>query len=71
MGNSTDKHQSIFRGLELRIYFLKPISTMIERSSRWQMFFKIGALKNFANFTEKHLCWGLFITKFMKSYKLY
>ena len=44
---------------------------MIERSSRWQMFFKIGALKNFANFTEKHLSWGLFITKFIKSYKLY
>ena len=26
------------------------------RSSRPQMFFKIGVLKNFANFTGKHLC---------------
>ena len=22
------------------------------------MFFKIGSIKNFAIFTEKHLCWG-------------
>ena len=27
------------------------------------MFFKIGALKNFAYFTEEHLCWSLFLTK--------
>ena len=32
-------------------------------SSRWQMFFKIGALKNFAIFTGKHLCWTLFLIK--------
>ena len=32
----------------------------ILRSSRSQMFFKIGALKNFAIFTGKHLCWVLF-----------
>ena len=25
-----------------------------------QMFFEIG-VKNFANFTGKHLCWGLFL----------
>ena len=24
---------------------------------------KIGHLKNFANFTEKHLCWSLFLIK--------
>ena len=24
------------------------------------MFFKIGFVKNFANFTGKHLCWSLF-----------
>ena len=30
---------------------------------RSQMFFKIGVLKNFANFTRKHLCWNLFIIK--------
>ena len=25
-----------------------------------QMFFKLGVLKNFANFIGKHLCWSLF-----------
>ena len=34
------------------------------RSSRSQMFFKIGVLKNFAIFTGKHLCWSLFLIKF-------
>ena len=27
------------------------------------MFFKIGVLKNFANFIGKHLCWSLFLIK--------
>ena len=34
-----------------------------DRSSRWQMLFKIGVLKNFASFTGKHLCWSLFLKK--------
>ena len=29
--------------------------------SRSQMFVKIGVLKNFENFTGKHLCWDLFL----------
>ena len=33
------------------------------RSSRSQMFFKIGVLKTAANFTGKHLCWSLFFNK--------
>ena len=33
------------------------------KSSRAQMFFKIGALKNSAVFTGKHLCWSLFLLK--------
>ena len=33
------------------------------RSSRSQMFFKISVLKNFANFTRKHLCCSLFLLK--------
>ena len=33
------------------------------RSSRSQMFFKIGALKSFTIFTVKHLCWSLFLIK--------
>ena len=32
-------------------------------SSRPEMFFKTGVLKNFANFTGKHLCWSLFLIK--------
>ena len=32
-------------------------------SSLSQMFFKIGVLKNFVNFTGKHLCWSLFLIK--------
>ena len=30
---------------------------LIFRSSRSQMFFKIGVLKNFSTLTGKHLCW--------------
>ena len=37
---------------------LKEAATI--RSSRLQMFFKIGVLKNFAIFTGKHPCWSLF-----------
>ena len=33
------------------------------RSSRAQIFFKIGVLKTFANFTGKHMCWSLFLIK--------
>ena len=33
------------------------------RSSRLQMFFKIGVLKNFVIFTGKRLCWSFFLTK--------
>ena len=33
------------------------------RSSRLQMFFKTSVLKNFANFTGKHLGWSLFLLK--------
>ena len=31
-----------------------------EADCRSQMLFKLGVLKNFANFIEKHLCWSLF-----------
>ena len=33
------------------------------RSSRPQMFFKIGVLKNVAIFTGKNLCWSFFLIK--------
>ena len=37
--------------------------TILFRNSRTQLFFKIVVLKNFAIFTEKHLCWSLFLAK--------
>ena len=36
---------------------------LVNRSRCWQMFFKISVLKNFGNFTGKHLCWSLFLIK--------
>ena len=41
------------------------LKTLLCRSSCLQMFFKIRVLKNFANFTGKHLCWSLFLKKFL------
>ena len=35
----------------------------IFRSSRFQIFFKIDVLKNFANFLENHMCRSLFFDK--------
>ena len=32
----------------------------LNRSSCWQMLFKIGVFKNLAIFTRKHLCWSFF-----------
>ena len=41
--------------------FLRTAFLYTSRSSRLQMFFKIGVLKSFSNFTGKHLCWSLFL----------
>ena len=35
-----------------------------DKSSRSQMFSKIGVLKKIAIFTRKQLCWSLFLIKF-------
>ena len=35
----------------------------LRRSSRLQMFYNKGVLKNFSSFTEKHLYWSLFWIK--------
>ena len=35
----------------------------INKSSRLEVFFKKGALRNFAKFTGKHLCQSLFFNK--------
>ena len=61
-------YSSIFK-----VYFMKVFATAKTslvsiknrcRSSHSQMFFKIGALKNFEIFTGKHFCWwSLFLIK--------
>ena len=38
----------------------KSFFIIIFRSSCTEMFFKTGAIRNFAIFTGKHLCWNLF-----------
>ena len=56
----------------LRVTFLSKITEALifknpkirkYRSSRSEVFSKEGVLKNFANFTEKHLCQSLFFIK--------
>ena len=46
------------RGRRLCVSFVNPRKS---RSSRSQMFSKIGALKNLANVTGKRLCWGHYL----------
>ena len=43
----------------------KSVNLEIEqcRSSRSEILFKTGVLKNYAIFTEKYLCWSLFLNK--------
>ena len=46
------------------LYFLDmPFLDIIPRSSHWRCSTKKGVLKNLAIFTEKHLCWSLFLIK--------
>ena len=40
---------------------LPEAATTFYRSNRFQMFCKLGFLKNFAKFTGKHLCWSFFL----------
>ena len=42
-------------------FHYSPFISSQDRSSRSQMFFQMCVLKNFANFTGKHLCWSLFL----------
>ena len=49
-------NQKIFKALSM-------IMLQKYRSSRSQMFFKIGVRKTFENFPGKHLCWRLLLIK--------
>ena len=48
-------------------FFMQYITTI--RSSRSQMFFEIGVLKNFAMFKGKHLCRSLFFIKLQEHHR--
>ena len=43
--------------------FHLPLAVPVFRSSRWQMFYKEGVLMDIGKFTERHLCWSLFLIK--------
>ena len=44
-------------------WLFQEIFFIIFRSSRMQMFFKTGVIRNFVIFTGKHLCWSIFLIK--------
>ena len=46
-------------------YSLKILNVVVSsyRSSRPEVFYKLGFLKSFVKFTRKHLCWNLFFNK--------
>ena len=49
--------------LDLSFSFILTKITWRYRNSPSQIFFKVGVLKNFANFTGKHLRWSLFLIR--------
>ena len=52
---------SYFRPVNIAKFLGTSFLYNTSRSSRLHMFFKIGVLKSFANFTGKHLCSSLFL----------
>ena len=49
--------------LEELINSFSKILQSVARNSHQRCSLKKGVLKNLANFTEKHLCWSLFLIK--------
>ena len=74
--HSSNNHQEKFFHRTLITSYFHPVNTAkflrtaffqnTSRSSRLQMFFKIGAQNSFANFTAKYLCWSLFLNNFIE-----
>ena len=52
---------SYFRAVNIAKFLRAAFLQSTSRSSRFQMFLKIGAQNSFANFTGKHLCWSFFL----------
>ena len=66
--------QNICKQLFLMVVKVMKVKMMMsynEGSSHSQTFFKIRILKNFANFTGKHLCWSIFVIKLQGLRQLY
>ena len=56
-------HITFYRQLLSSYEYEESFFINTSRSSRLQMFFKIGVLKSFSDFTGKHLWWSLFFKK--------
>ena len=65
-------HQCHFRSVRHSYWFRRYIFYVIIqfKSSRLQMFFKIGLHKNFTILTGKHLYWSLFLLKEVAGFSL-
>ena len=68
MSDCVDNGQNRFKSFFPRLKKIqncvwKKIHEGLFRSSRSQVFFKIGVLKNFPKFTGKHLLWIFFLIK--------
>ena len=57
------KFEHCEKDINLTYFLNEPANFIMQRSSSSQMFFKLVALKDFAIFTGKHLCWSLFLIK--------
>ena len=57
------KSNSVVKILVERVICISLIWNPNSRTSRSQMLFKIGVLKNYANFPGKHLCRSLFLIR--------
>ena len=51
----------VFNKNLLNLWKLSPYDGKIKQKQPLELFCKKGVLKNFSNFTEKHLCWSLFL----------
>ena len=62
------KSINIYLNIEtLRWNSIAPLEAFSKTVIQRKMFFKIGVLKFFKNFTGKHLCWSLFLINVIKN----
>ena len=58
----TSKHHTTYEAMQWYCWkvFLEVSESFLKSEVAIRSFYKIGVLKNFEKFKEKHLCWGLF-----------